>query len=141
MSRPKSAKQKRSGRIPALCYHSGSGQCFVRLNGQMQYLGKYDDPTTRQRYTALLAEWEANGRQAHKLKAWIVCASAHDAPPELRRFARGLLEDLPSIQAALTLPWSNGQVQGQINRLKLIKRQRYGRANFDLLRARFLHAG
>jgi len=91
-----------------------------------------------------LARWFARlvrNRQAHKLKAWIVCASAHDAPPELRRFARGLLEDLPSIEAALTLPWSNGQVEGQINRLKLIKRQMYGRANFDLLRARFLHAG
>jgi transposase len=91
-----------------------------------------------------LARWFqrlVRDRQAHKLKAWIVCASAHDSPPELRRFARGLLDDLPSIEAALTLPWSNGQVEGQINRLKLIKRQMYGRAKFDLLRARFLHVG
>jgi transposase len=91
-----------------------------------------------------LARWFerlVRNRQVHKLKAWIVCASVHDSPPELRRYARGLLEDLPSIEAALTLPWSNGQVEGQINRLKLIKRQMYGRANFDLLRARFLHAG
>jgi transposase len=91
-----------------------------------------------------LARWFARmvrKRQAHKLHAWIARACAKHAPPELRRFAQGLLADLPPIEAALTLPWSNGQVEGQINRLKLIKRQMYGRANFDLLRIRFLHAG
>lgn len=40
---------------------------------------------------------------------------------------------------AVRQTWSNGQVEGQVNRLKLIKRQMYGRANFDLLRARVLH--
>jgi transposase len=52
----------------------------------------------------------------------------------LVRFAEGLRQDL----AALSLPWSSGQVEGQINRLKFIKRQGYGRANFDLLRKRVL---
>jgi transposase len=42
--------------------------------------------------------------------------------------------------AAMSLPWNNGQVEGQVNRLKLIKRQMYGRANFDLLRQRVLLA-
>ncbi len=42
--------------------------------------------------------------------------------------------------AALTEPWSTGQVEGQITRLKLLKRQMYGRANIDLLRLRVLHA-
>jgi transposase len=44
------------------------------------------------------------------------------------------------VRAALRLPWSNGQVEGQVHRLKLVKRQMYGRAKFDLLRARVLAA-
>ena len=50
------------------------------------------------------------------------------------------MESTPAAQAALALPWSNGQVEGQVNRLKLIKRQMYGRAGFDLLRLRVLAA-
>lgn len=57
---------------------------------------------------------------------------------EMKRFAEGLKEEEPDILAALELPWSNGQVEGQINRLKLLKRQMFGRAKLDLLRARFL---
>jgi len=59
---------------------------------------------------------------------------------ELQRFAAGLVADHAAVQAGLTLTWSNGQVEGQVNRLKLLKRQMYGRANFDLLRQRILHA-
>jgi transposase len=44
------------------------------------------------------------------------------------------------MRAALALPWSNGQVEGQVNRLKTLKRQMYGRAKFELLRMRFLRA-
>ena len=43
-------------------------------------------------------------------------------------------------KAALELPWSNGQTEGQVNRLKMLKRQMYGRANLDLLRIRLLYA-
>ena len=57
----------------------------------------------------------------------------------LRGFASGLMRDHDAVQAALTLPWSNGPVEGQVHRLKLIKRQMYGRASFDLLRLRVLH--
>jgi transposase len=53
-------------------------------------------------------------------------------------FAKGIKQDLIAVTNALTLPWSNGQTEGQVNRLKLIKRQMYGRANFDLLRKRVL---
>ena len=49
-----------------------------------------------------------------------------------------LCQDLASIQNAISLEWSNGQVEGQVNRLKMLKRQMYGRANFDLLRARVM---
>ena len=55
-------------------------------------------------------------------------------------FARRLRRDQDAVAAALRLPWSNGTVEGQIHRLKLIKRQMYGRAGFDLLRLRVLHA-
>jgi hypothetical protein len=55
-------------------------------------------------------------------------------------FANRLARDQQAIEAALKLPWSQGHVEGQIHRLKLIKRQMYGRAGFDLLRLRVLHA-
>jgi transposase len=80
-------------------------------------------------------------RQAGDLDTWIELATSKLAPSDLCRFARGLTTDLAAIKAALTLPWSNGQVEGQVNRLKLIKRQMYGRAKFDLLKSRVLHAG
>lgn len=58
----------------------------------------------------------------------------------LIRFANGLKQDFAAVHAALSLPWSNGQTEGQINRLKLIKRSMYGRARFDLLRKRVLYS-
>jgi transposase len=60
---------------------------------------------------------------------------------ELRRFAEGLGRDQAAVQAALDEPWSNGPVEGHINRLKTIKRQMYGRASLPLLRARVLDTG
>lgn len=60
---------------------------------------------------------------------------------ELRSFAAGLLQDEAAVVAALTGPWSNRPVEGQVNRLKLIKRSPFGRAGFKLLRARVRHAG
>ena len=58
--------------------------------------------------------------------------------PDLRRFAAGLPPDKAAVQAGLTEAWSNGQTDGHINRLKTLKRQMYGRAQFDMLRQRFL---
>lgn len=52
--------------------------------------------------------------------------------------ASPLTRDRDAVEAALHLPWSNGPVEGQVHRLKLIKRQMYGRASFDLLRLRVL---
>jgi transposase len=54
------------------------------------------------------------------------------------RFAYGLQKDISAVNAAVDTSWSNGQVEGQVNRLKTIKRQMYGRAGFELLRARVL---
>jgi transposase len=53
-------------------------------------------------------------------------------------FANGVSKDRAAIEAAISLPWSNGQTEGQICRLKLVKRQMYGRGNLDLLQARVM---
>ncbi len=92
----------------AVAYHAG--QAFVQM--------------VRKRQPAALLPWlEA----VHK-----------DGPAALQGFVRGLRRDYAAVKAALTVEWSNGQTEGQVNRLKLIKRQMYGRANFDLLRLRVL---
>lgn len=77
-------------------------------------------------------------RGGERLDTWIAAASASELP-DLRRFAVGLLPDKVAIEAGLTEVWSNGQTEGQVNRLKTLKRQMYGRAGFALLRHRFLH--
>ena len=57
----------------------------------------------------------------------------------LARFAAGLRRDFAAISAALELPWTTSPVEGQISRLKMLKRTMYGRADFNLLRARVMH--
>jgi hypothetical protein len=72
------------------------------------------------------------------LAEWIA-AAAVSGVPELVGFAHGLRSDAAAVQAALTTGWSNGPVEGQVNRLKAIKRAMYGRAGIKLLRARVRH--
>jgi transposase len=60
--------------------------------------------------------------------------------PEIRNFASSLAREKVELLAALELPYSNGQVEGQVTKLKLLTRQGYGRAKLDLLRQRLLHA-
>jgi transposase len=76
-------------------------------------------------------------RQARRLDGWLARAS-QSSSVELRGFASGIKRDYAAIKAALSLPWSQGQVEGQITRLKFLKRQMYGRAHFELLRSRVL---
>jgi transposase len=78
-------------------------------------------------------------REPHALPPWLE-ASADCTVPEIRAFAASLRRDEAAVDAALTHPWSSGPVEGQVTRLKLIKRQMYGRAKFDLLRRRVLLA-
>jgi transposase len=80
-------------------------------------------------------------RREEAWEAWLAKATAAGATKELRSFAENLQKDEAAVRAALRLEWSNGQVEGQVNRLKTIKRQRYGRAKFDLLRKRVLNTG
>jgi transposase len=79
-------------------------------------------------------------RDPEMLDRWLEEASESDSPELLRSFAEGLRADQDAVRAALCECWSNGQVEGQINRLKLLKRQMYGRANLDLLKRRAVGA-
>lgn len=83
------------------------------------------------RFTAVVR----NGT-AEDLEEWLGGAGTS----EIDSFARGLAADHSAVAAALTEPWSNGQTEEQINRLKTLKRQMYGRANIDLLKARLVAA-
>jgi len=75
-------------------------------------------------------------QQADWLDGWLAAAKGS----ALAGFAGGLVRDLAAVRAALSLPWSTGPVEGQISRLKTIKRTMCGRAGFELLRHRILQA-
>ncbi len=76
-------------------------------------------------------------RQPAQLDPWLQRA-ASSTLEALRRFAQSLSEDYQAVKAGVTLPWSTGPVEGNINRLKMLKRQMFGRAHLDLLGHRFL---
>jgi transposase len=76
-------------------------------------------------------------RHGHAFDAWITEVQ-HTGVKELRAFAEGLLKDEGAVRAGLSLGWSNGPTEGFIHRLKLLKRQAYGRAGVDFLRHRIL---
>lgn len=76
-------------------------------------------------------------RMADGLDDWL-CQTKQCVVGEFQRFAESLQRDYEAVKAALQFAWSNGRVEGHVNRLKFIKRQSYGRANFDLLRRRVL---
>jgi transposase len=79
-------------------------------------------------------------RRGAELDGWLARAS-RSSSPEVRNVAAGITRDYAAVQAAFESPWSSGPVEGQVHRLKLIKRTGYGRAKFDLLRLRVLYAG
>ncbi len=85
-------------------------------------------------FTAMLT-----GPHGNRLQSWITTAE-QAALPGIIGFATGLTSDLHAVTAGLTLPFSSGPVEGNVNRIKMIKRQMYGRAGFDLLRKRVLLA-
>jgi transposase len=90
---------------------------------------------------ALAEEFAAlvRGRQPERLDPWLQRAQ-DGTVVSLRRFAKRLSADYEAVRAAVQLGWSNGPVEGQINRLKMLKRAMYGRAGLDLLGRRFLLA-
>lgn len=78
-----------------------------------------------------------NGRQGRHLDQGITKVQAGDLPA-LHTFVTGLGQDLDAVVAGLSLRYSSGAVEGQNNKIKMLKRQMFGRANFDLLRKRVL---
>jgi transposase len=78
-------------------------------------------------------------REGQRLNVWLSEVRASHIP-ELQRFVRSIQRDKDAVLAGLTEPWSNGVVEGKINKLKLFKRMMYGRAEFPLLRQRVLYA-
>ncbi len=82
-------------------------------------------------------------RQGQKLEEWLAVvgqAVKQEQLVELGSFAKGIRQDFAAVKAGLTLEISNGQTEGQVNRLKTLKRAMYGKAKFALLRARVLHS-
>lgn len=73
-------------------------------------------------------------RDEAPLMPWLSSAAASP----IASFARGIARDEAAVRAAITSPWSNGQAEGQITKLKLVKRQMYGRGKLDLLEARVI---
>lgn len=85
-------------------------------------------------FAGLVKERDADG-----VREWLIKAQCSEVA-EFVTFANGITADLGAVRAALEYEWSQGQVEGQVHRLKLVKRQMYGRGKLDLLRARVLRA-
>jgi len=97
---------------------------------------------------AILPQWESFAQMLRdrcdehpgsQLEQWMVKTAGTNVP-ELQAFVTKLRQDVDAVVAALTLPYSQGQTEGRVNRLKLIKRSMYSHATFDLLRQRVLYA-
>lgn len=117
--RPEKRKPAEQARLDAI------RSCGVELAEALDLADGFADLIRKQSSTTL-AEWLGRGESSSE--------------PDLRRFAQGVRRDESSVSAAVTERWSNGPVEGHVNRLKTIKRQMYGRAGFVLLRARVLNA-
>ncbi len=78
-------------------------------------------------------------RQGERLPDWLDAAGQDDLP-SLHALAIGITRDLDAVIAGLTLAWNSGAVEGHVNRIKMLKRQMFGRAGVKLLRKRVLHA-
>lgn len=110
--------------------------------GQKKYLERLCDSDTAvadalrltHEFTAMV-----RGLEEENLDGWLAEAKSSEAEV-MKKFAAGIRRDFPAVRAGLTESWSTGPVEGYIHKVKLIKRQGYGRADFDLLRARVLAA-
>ena len=111
-----------------------------RLDWQQQYLTQLCEADQEiaqsyeliQEFTTMLRE-----RKGERLDAWLQKVEDQGVS-ELKSFAQGLKRDYDAVKAGLTLEWSQGAVEGHVHRLKLLKRQAYGRASFQMLRKRVL---
>jgi len=96
--------------------------------------------TLFERFAGMLRDEEQRSEEQARmrLEAWAERAKASGIT-ELKAFAVKLLQDADAVVSAMTLPYSQGQTEGRINKLKLVKRSMYGRGKFDLLRRRVLY--
>jgi transposase/predicted transcriptional regulator len=117
--RPEKRKPPEQARLDAI------RACSDELAAALDLADRFAD-LVRKRSSTTLGEWLARGEAS--------------SDPDPRCFAEGIRRDEACAQAAVTERWSNGPVEGHVNRLKTIKRQMYGRAGFVLLRARVLNA-
>ncbi len=114
-----------------------------RSTEEREWLARLKDGGGEIREAFKLAEGFASlmrSRCPAALSPWLGRAE-RGAVAELRSFASRLRRDEAAVRAGIELEWSNGPTEGQVNRLKLVKRSMCGRAGFDLLRARVLNAG
>ena len=111
---------------------AAEAQQLAQLHAQSAEVAEAID--LAQDFTALVRQ-----RQPERLDPWLTRATASTLGA-FQRFASGLQEDYEAIKAGVTLPWSTSPVEGHINRLKMLKRQMFGRARLDLLSRRFLRA-
>ncbi len=113
--RPEDREAEEQARLDAIRSQSAELSAALDLADEFAALNRKQSPGT-------LSDWLAKTESS--------------ACPELRRFAEGIRRDEAAVHAAVRGPWSNGPVEGHVNRLKTIKRLMYGRAGFVLLRAR-----
>lgn len=120
----------------ALCIKP-RGQLTDQQARKVDALKRGSPAFARMRSLAMRFNGLLSGCQPEPLEAWIDDAIDSDLVP-IMRFARVLRRDIDAVYNAIELPWSNGQTEGQINRLKTLMRAMYGRAGTELLRARML---
>ena len=89
-------------------------------------------------HVASFAEMMTGRTGNRDLESWLAAVQADDGQPDLRSFTAGIRNDQQAVTNGLTLPYSSGKVEGTVNKIKMLKRQMYGRAGFGLLRTRVI---
>jgi transposase len=120
----------------ALCIKP-PGQMTARQVANVDALKAASAEFTAMRRLAMRFRGLLRGGTAEGLDAWLIDARASGIYA-MQRFAKAIRQDLEAVRNAMSEPWSNGQTEGQINKLKTLKRAMYGRAGVELLRARMM---
>jgi transposase len=115
------------------------GELTDEAKKTVELLGRLSPEVRRAQQLASSFVEVVKERRADSRREWLIEAQRSEVA-EFITFANGLTADLQAVRAALGYEWSNGHVEGQVHRLKLVKRQMYGRGKLDLLRARVLYA-
>jgi transposase len=120
----------------ALCVKP-RGEMTLRQIVNVDLLKAASEEFTTMRGLAMRFAGLLRGDDIGKLDVWLHDAR-HCGLHAIRSFVKKLRQDIDAVRNAILEPWSNGQVEGQINRLKTLKRAMYGRASVELLRARMM---